>query len=254
MPDVLAGALSWELDGLSDETEYLDAMLEILQHAFPSDTIGWNSVDQLTGSARIYGNPVEIYHQATIPAEVLALTNDHPMILSYGAEWVSAQHVAKPRRMSDIVSRRDLKRTRAYAELLEPLHADRQFTILTSQTSPAVGTCWTFTLDSGDFADSTIELAMRLQPLLISLERAQASLIAARRPASGGFDDHGLTTREIEVLSLVAKGLTASAIASVLRITTPTVRKHLENTYRKLGQNDRLLAVRRAQEDGLIPR
>lgn len=252
-PASIAREIAWGVDGLADQRQYFDSMLMLLERTFPSDAIGWNSVDQSTGVASVHGNPPEIYEESGIPAEVLATVRDHPMIVSYGREWSpGGMPMPRPRRMSDVVSRHDLRRTVAYAELLGPIRADRQFTILTAYAGPGVGTCWTFALDRGDFSDGTMELAIALQPLLVSLERAQDALFAAHRPRA--VDDHGLTPREIEVLALVAEGLTASAIGSVLRISTLTVRKHLENTYRKLGENDRLLAVRRAQEFGLIRR
>ena len=62
-----------------------------------------------------------------------------------------------------------------------------------------------------------------------------------------------LTAREAEVLHHVGAGLTADAVAHLLRISTRTVCKHLENVYRKLGCHDRLVAVQRARALGLLP-
>ena len=45
---------------------------------------------------------------------------------------------------------------------------------------------------------------------------------------------------------------TAVAIGHIRRITTRTVRKHLENIYAKLGKHDRLQAVNYAREIGLL--
>ena len=45
----------------------------------------------------------------------------------------------------------------------------------------------------------------------------------------------GLTDREIEILRLVAKGLTTEAIGGKLWVSVPTVKFHLRNVYRKLG-------------------
>ena len=61
-----------------------------------------------------------------------------------------------------------------------------------------------------------------------------------------------LTEREMQVLSLVADGLTAGAIGRVLGISSRTVSKHLDHAYGKLGSRGRLLAVRRAETLGLI--
>ena len=62
-----------------------------------------------------------------------------------------------------------------------------------------------------------------------------------------------LTVRETEVLALLAEGLTAASIGFRLRISTGTVRKHLEHIYQKIGHGDRLLAVTYAQRTGLLP-
>ena len=60
-------------------------------------------------------------------------------------------------------------------------------------------------------------------------------------------DSFGLTSREREVLAWVAQGKTNREIARILWITPSTVRKHLENTYRKLGVTNRVAAVARLQ-------
>jgi len=55
-----------------------------------------------------------------------------------------------------------------------------------------------------------------------------------------------LTTREREVLEIVAQGLTNGEIAQRLWISPGTVRRHLENAYAKLGLHTRTAAVRAA--------
>ena len=62
-----------------------------------------------------------------------------------------------------------------------------------------------------------------------------------------------LTAREQVTLNLLAESLTAEAIARRLGITVGTVHKHLASLYRKLGTNDRLETVLRAQRLGLLP-
>lgn len=56
----------------------------------------------------------------------------------------------------------------------------------------------------------------------------------------------GLTSREEEVLILVARGKTNKEIAATLYVSPLTVRKHLENIYDKLGVNNRAEATARA--------
>ena len=57
--------------------------------------------------------------------------------------------------------------------------------------------------------------------------------------------DLGLTAREREVLTWVARGKTNTEIAQLLWLAPSTVSKHLENVYAKLGVNTRTAAVAR---------
>jgi DNA-binding NarL/FixJ family response regulator len=59
---------------------------------------------------------------------------------------------------------------------------------------------------------------------------------------SGGV----LSVREMEILVLVARGLSNRQIASALRVSEDTVKRHLANAYRKMGVNSRGEAVRMA--------
>jgi ATP/maltotriose-dependent transcriptional regulator MalT len=61
-----------------------------------------------------------------------------------------------------------------------------------------------------------------------------------------------LTRREIEVLALVAKGLTNREIAQRLIITPGTAKVHISNIYGKLSVNRRVQAVAKAQELGIL--
>ncbi len=54
-----------------------------------------------------------------------------------------------------------------------------------------------------------------------------------------------LTTRETLVLKLVAKGCTARQIAVELFISVETVRKHLKNSYKKLGACNKIEALKK---------
>lgn len=69
-----------------------------------------------------------------------------------------------------------------------------------------------------------------------------------------GAEPISLTPREQAVLALLGDGLTAVAIAHRLRISSRTVHRHLERTYRKLDVTDRLAAVLVARRLGLLAR
>lgn len=61
-----------------------------------------------------------------------------------------------------------------------------------------------------------------------------------------------LTNREVEVLEQISKGLAYSKIAENLFISVGTVRKHIENTYRKLQVHNKMEAVQKAKKHRLI--
>lgn len=61
-----------------------------------------------------------------------------------------------------------------------------------------------------------------------------------------------LTAREIEVLTLVARGHTNSEIGRELHISEATVKTHLLRTFAKLGVSDRTAAVTTAMALGLL--
>ncbi len=61
-----------------------------------------------------------------------------------------------------------------------------------------------------------------------------------------------LSAREVEVLSLVAEGLSDAQVAEKLYVSPRTVGGQLRVAYRKLGVKSRTAAVKRAGELGLI--
>jgi HD-GYP domain-containing protein (c-di-GMP phosphodiesterase class II) len=72
---------------------------------------------------------------------------------------------------------------------------------------------------------------------------------AARPPAKHAS---GLTEREIEVLRLVARGLTNKEVATALAISTKTAGRHLENIFQKIGVTTRAGATMWAMQKGIV--
>ena len=60
-----------------------------------------------------------------------------------------------------------------------------------------------------------------------------------------------LTTREIEVLKLIAAGLSNTEIAAALVVSAATVKTHINHIFQKTGARDRAQAVRYAYDHGL---
>ncbi len=61
-----------------------------------------------------------------------------------------------------------------------------------------------------------------------------------------------LTNRETEILEQLSKGLVYGAIAENLFISVGTVRKHIENIYRKLQVHNKIEAVQKAKKHRII--
>ena len=62
----------------------------------------------------------------------------------------------------------------------------------------------------------------------------------------------GLTSREVEVLGLVASGLTNAQVAKELFLSPRTIQRHLNSIYHKIGVSSRAAATRFAVEHGLV--
>jgi len=65
-------------------------------------------------------------------------------------------------------------------------------------------------------------------------------------------DEEGLSTREIEVLELVARGTSNKEIAKQLWVSETTVKSHMLHIFDKLGVTDRTAAVTAALKRGII--
>jgi len=79
-------------------------------------------------------------------------------------------------------------------------------------------------------------------------------------PASGPFtpdeksrDALGITRRELEILELVAQGMSNREIAGKLFVSENTVKTHCSRTFDKLGARRRTQAVLRAKQLRLLP-
>jgi DNA-binding NarL/FixJ family response regulator len=70
---------------------------------------------------------------------------------------------------------------------------------------------------------------------------------------SGGKDAAGvLTDRELEILQIIAKGLSNNEAAKVLGLSKATIRTHLEHIYEKLDVTNRVEAVTEGIRQGII--
>ncbi|HEY6758235.1 MAG TPA: response regulator transcription factor [Baekduia sp.] len=95
-----------------------------------------------------------------------------------------------------------------------------------------------------DWPAADIARAVRMVGLGMSMFEPEEDIAAAPGP--------NLTTREQEVLELVATGATNREIAAQLHLSPHTVKEHASSLYRKLEARNRADAVLRAQRLGIL--
>jgi DNA-binding CsgD family transcriptional regulator len=153
-------------------------------------------------------------------------------------------------KIADFYSARQWHSTAMYTDLYRPKGYEHELMLtLPDELGVAAGTArrvpgpgWTVRLflfrgPGGDFAETDRALLTLLRPHL-----HQAYLDAERRRQPWP----GLTSRQWQVLELLAGGHTNGQIARRLGVSEGTIRTHLENIYRRLGVTSRTAAVTRA--------
>jgi DNA-binding CsgD family transcriptional regulator len=103
-------------------------------------------------------------------------------------------------------------------------------------------------------ADLALEAMAICQPLHArsALTRIDEILMADAKTRARPEPPSGLTTRELDVLQLVARGLTDAEIGEQLFISSRTVSQHLRSVYGKLDVRSRTEATRFAYEHGIL--
>ncbi len=82
---------------------------------------------------------------------------------------------------------------------------------------------------------------------------AKASSAGPFAPDAAQQQSLGITARELEILTLVARGLSNREIATELFVSENTVKTHCSRAFDKLGAARRTQAVQRGKELGLLP-
>jgi DNA-binding NarL/FixJ family response regulator len=240
--------LSYHTQGLPDRNTYRTVASACLSEALPGDIISWGGVDLAKPTVmKTWHNEAEV---CRIHGVLNAVIAEHPMVVHRRAHPDSEPVL----RISDCISDRAFRSSRVYRELYVPTGSRYQLAIITAADDPAISG-WAIRRSIRDFTEADLRHARHLQPLLALLDTIYSSS-PIRRTHSAHIDEARkrahLTIRELDILTLLADGLSAQQIARLNRISVRTVRKHLENIYQKLECHDRLLAVNKARQRGLL--
>ncbi len=216
----------------------------LLMESFDSACCSLNVVDSSWVDHVVAGWPAE-YLATTPPPDVPPDATTQPLIRWHAVTGSSAAKVLS--RVPPEVA--PPRMAAAWSEFARPLGIAHQLSMPLRVDHGIEG--YVVCRPDDDYTDADVELAD-------SVLRALAAVFRQHRVVDGApagvADDLGLTERELAVLVLLGEGLTALAIARRLQTSPRTVQKHLEHVYRKLGVRDRLMAVQRAREAGLLGR
>ena len=204
-------------------------VLEALRRLVPCDVVAYHERFEGGGRKRVFwtGEP-----GGQVTRELRAAqrrwAHEDPLTPASGA-----------RKYSDFFSRRQFHKLGLYREVARPLGVDDMFRLWLHPTGEGEARL-EFDHPGWRFAERDRAVLDLLSPHL-----AQFRLNAARRrrAAHPGPRAAVLTSREREILELVATGRTNAEIARELWISAGTVRKHLENAFDKLGVHTRTAAV-----------
>lgn len=243
-----AEELSYQLEGLPNRAQCIAAVWACLQTAIGGDQLGWAGIDLSARSSEYRTDPPVTVAERDLADQWLT---EIPTIKHYSVHPEDAQ----PHRISDLTPPRLWASTPVYRELFRELGYRHQLVIPAAGRTHTQGSGWYLNRAGRDFSDGDLHVARSLRPVLRVLELAYPP----PGPSGPGADLReearvraGLTPRELDVLSLLADGLTARQIATLRRISPRTVGKHLQHLYEKLNCHDRLQAVNKARTQGLL--
>ena len=72
------------------------------------------------------------------------------------------------------------------------------------------------------------------------------------RHRRAAIERYGLTAREVEILQQLANGTATAEIATLMGISSNTVRTHVQRIITKLGAHSKLEAVAAARDAGML--
>lgn len=156
-------------------------------------------------------------------------------------------------RLTDLVSMRQLQKTRFYNELARPSGLSRQLTIyihLPTGSTLSLAVCRRLL----EFSDTECAILDLLRPhVQIAWQRFRRSRLrsggAFGLPDNGADLRHlGITEREAEVLRWIAEGKTNPEICIILNLRPSTTKTHVAHLLAKLGCENRTTLARMAIE------
>ena len=221
-------------DAAATLTDLPDLLLPALMDAVGADSAVWTELDETAGSLprRAVSYPERLLDQETAAA-----------LEQHVPDFPLTRHTrpggdGRPIRRSDLQSLRSFRHSGMYADVARKLGLSEMLAM--SLQPGRLHVCISLNRAGPDFTAEAVDLLTQLRPLLT---RRVVRLSAGLAMPGGRPESADLTSRQQEVLSLVAAGLTDAAIGRRLGCSPRTVDKHLEHVYRRLGVSCRTAAI-----------
>ncbi|HEY7262785.1 MAG TPA: LuxR C-terminal-related transcriptional regulator [Trebonia sp.] len=215
---------------------------DCLARLFPAEEINLSDQDWRHRRVRLVG----LAPAWNAQGEEIYDEDEHPALWEHFWSTISASYTEQIPRLrhevmmtDDFYSDRQWHSTSLYTDYLGPCGIEKVM-IMPLPGPPGTARRLAFFRGPGpSFTDKHRSAATLLQPHIADVLRQQARLAATR----------SLTARQQELLQLVAAGHHNRAIARQLRLSPGTVRKHLENTFARLGVASRTEAIAKIRPD-----
>jgi DNA-binding CsgD family transcriptional regulator len=224
-------------DFRSDDEPFVAPFLAALRRLVPCDDVCFSELDRVRQiDLGWIGEPNPVEGSPEPEVSYWEIRHGHPTCHRHETTGDFSAH-----RVTDFVTHRQLRRSRIYAQWFRPQGVEHQLTV--GLDAPLWHTkVFLFSRGPGrDFTSRDCDVLDVLRPYLAGRYELWRSRQGRTEPVPVAA---GLTSREREVLELVGDGLTNVEVAQRLWISPGTVRRHLENSYAKLGVHTRTAAIR----------
>jgi DNA-binding CsgD family transcriptional regulator len=226
-----------DVQGLLDIDEFRDGLLDALLRAVPSDWVSLNDVGPGEGNVVAIARPELGEEWLKIFAP---LVRENPLV-----RRLAETRDGRAYRFSDVITRSELHSLRIYREFYARIGVEYQMAFTLPHSKDRIlGVA--LSRRTHDFSDAERDFVNRARPFLIQAYR-NAVQFQRVRSANGhavlaSLQERGLTSREAEVIRLIALGRSNRDSAAALGISERTVGKHLERAFKKLDVSNRSAA------------
>ena len=223
-----------DLSALQDAGSFAKYVVSGLPRLVASELTTLSICDLASGVRRVVSfpeNAISIDDQQCFNR----LMDEHPLVRFHsqhpdGGAW----------RISDSMPMHVFKRREIYGDYYRRIGIDHVVAV-PIVSNPRLVMSFVLNRAGHDFADRECDLLNRMQPALANLYRVTS--MTARMNRAQESQLLSLTPREHEVLTWVGAGKSDAQVAAILGLSVRTVQKHLENSYVKLGVENRTAAA-----------